>query len=661
MRVVPGHASATTPASRRIPVPELPRSISSGGRGQAGPAAGRPSTRSPSSRTSAPSAVDGLPGPDDVVAPGQPGDGRGALGQGGQQQGPVGDGLVAGHADGARAAGGRRAPRGSRWAGPVTGAVPIGVMLDRWPRAARATVKSWAPAGVDDHDQDAAVAFHRVGDLEVEDVDAELGGQDRRSRRGRRGGPGRGCAPRPAPRAGAPGRSWPGGRWPPAAARRAASRGPARPPGGAWPRGSRSAGRGWPRWPAALSSQMPGQMVGCPAAMRVMSRKPPAASCRSAPCSSPSSAARAIRVAAVRWGTWDTTATSVSCSLGVEGDHVGPELGQHGAHPGVGGGVGGGRRGEHPGGAHEQLGRGPLDADLLAPGHGVAADEAGPVDGGHQRALDAAHVGDHGVRVPRRATTGCSATTSAATWTGVATTTRSASRSSPSTSRAPSSTARAAVPGVASVPLTCQPWARSAMPTEPPMRPVPMTMARPGAPVRGGRPLSRGGRHGAPGRPRGRRGGCRPSGASVVTCSMTRMQRGTDPTMASSRAQISGTAPRPMVRAAVAGKIDTMSSVAVKRIDTMSSSTRPLRSMMRVEQGHHPLGDGLGGVLVDGGGAADGSQGGWHQAGMLARGRDGRPAPGRPAGPAGCGPPATSSAGTAAAARPRTSSKVSGR
>ena len=61
---------------------------------------------------------------------------------------------------------------------------------------------------------------------------------------------------------------------------------------------------------------------------------------------------------------------------------------------------------------------------------------------------------------------------------------------------------------------------------------------------------------------------------------MTRMQSGTEPTMASSRAQMSGTAPSPMVRAAVAGKTDTMSSVAVKRIDTMSSSTRPLRSMM---------------------------------------------------------------------------------
>ena len=151
---------------------------------------------------------------------------------------------------------------------------------------------------------------------------------------------------------------------------------------------------------AALSSQMPGQIVGWPAAMRVMSRKPPAASCSRAPCSSPRSAASAIRVAAVRWGTWETTATSESCSAGVQGDHVGPELGQDGVDPGIGAGVGGRGRGEHPGCPDEELARGALDADLLAAGHGVAADEPGPVDGGHQGALDAADVGHHGIGVP---------------------------------------------------------------------------------------------------------------------------------------------------------------------------------------------------------------------------------------------------------------------
>src|ERR1022692_980487 len=59
---------------------------------------------------------------------------------------------------------------------------------------------------------------------------------------------------------------------------------------------------------------------------------------------------------------------------------------------------------------------------------------------------------------------------------------------------------------------------------------------------------------------------------------MTRMQWGTDPVMASSRAQIRGTAPSPMVRAAVAGNVDMMSSVAVNRMEMMSSSTSPFRS-----------------------------------------------------------------------------------
>src|ERR1700677_4813698 len=74
--------------------------------------------------------------------------------------------------------------------------------------------------------------------------------------------------------------------------------------------------------------------------------------------------------------------------------------------------------------------------------------------------------------------------TTAAAWTGVATTTRSAPGSTPSSDRAPSSTARAATPGPLSVPVTRQPRSRSAMPTEPPMRPVPKIMARPGNQVR---------------------------------------------------------------------------------------------------------------------------------------------------------------------------------
>ncbi len=66
----------------------------------------------------------------------------------------------------------------------------------------------------------------------------------------------------------------------------------------------------------AFSAQTSGQIPGWPAAMRVMSRKPPAASRSSAPCSSAARSARFMSVAAVKWGTWDTIATSVSCCCG---------------------------------------------------------------------------------------------------------------------------------------------------------------------------------------------------------------------------------------------------------------------------------------------------------------------------------------------------------
>ncbi len=80
-------------------------------------------------------------------------------------------------------------------------------------------------------------------------------------------------------------------------------------------------------------------------------------------------------------------------------------------------------------------------------------------------------------------------TTSATARTGVATTTRSASGSSPVADRAPSSTARSATPGRRRPRSRANPAGERAMPTEPPMRPVPKIMARPGpaAPWPGGR------------------------------------------------------------------------------------------------------------------------------------------------------------------------------
>ena len=74
-----------------------------------------------------------------------------------------------------------------------------------------------------------------------------------------------------------------------------------------------------------FSPQMSGQMPGCPAAMRVMSRNPPAARRSSARCSSLRSSASRMSVAAVRWGTWDTTATSASWRSGGRATTSAPE------------------------------------------------------------------------------------------------------------------------------------------------------------------------------------------------------------------------------------------------------------------------------------------------------------------------------------------------
>ena len=65
-----------------------------------------------------------------------------------------------------------------------------------------------------------------------------------------------------------------------------------------------------------FSAQMSSQMSGCPLAMRVMSRNPPAANRSRAACSSARSEATPIKLAAVRWGTWLTTATISSWRSG---------------------------------------------------------------------------------------------------------------------------------------------------------------------------------------------------------------------------------------------------------------------------------------------------------------------------------------------------------
>ena len=130
--------------------------------------------------------------------------------------------------------------------------------------------------------------------------------------------------------------------------------------------------------------------------------------------------------------------------------HLGPEARHHGLQPGVGVGIGGRRRGEHPGGPHEQLGVGPVDADLLGPGHGVAARRSGdrraaPTSGAFTPATSVTTAPGRRPARPKAAPT--SATTASS---GVATKVTSASGSSPTSSSAPRALARSARPGSAS-------------------------------------------------------------------------------------------------------------------------------------------------------------------------------------------------------------------
>ena len=143
-----------------------------------------------------------------------------------------------------------------------------------------------------------------------------------------------------------------------------------------------------------FSAQTSSQMSGWPLATRVMSRKPPAARRSRAACSSARSAATPIRLAAVRCGTWLTTATISSWCCGRHRHDLGAELADDDGDGGERGVVGAGHRREDPGGAAEHGAVGAVEPVELAAGHRVAADEAGVVDGLGDRALDAADVGD---------------------------------------------------------------------------------------------------------------------------------------------------------------------------------------------------------------------------------------------------------------------------
>ena len=232
---------------------------------------------------------------------------------------------------------------------------------------------------------------------------------------------------------------------------------------------------------SALSSQMSGQIEGWPAAIRVMSRKPPAASCSRAACSSPRSAARSIRVAAVRWGTWETTATSASCCVGIEGHHVGPEVGQDAAEPGVGAPGRSPRSGSAP--------RWPRRRDRPRPRRRPTCSEPAigwpPTKRGWSIAATSgpftlAHVGDDGVGSQAGRGEDPGDHLGGDVDRGGHHDQVGLRGRSPSASRAPSSTARAADARRRRPSRSpCQPRSRRAIPTEPPMSPVPKIMARP--------------------------------------------------------------------------------------------------------------------------------------------------------------------------------------
>ena len=194
--------------------------------------------------------------------------------------------------------------------------------------------------------------------------------------------------------------------------------------------------------------QMSGQMSGLPAAIRVMSRKPPAARRSSARCSSARSVGEAHErgrgeVRDVRHHGHQRVVLR-----GVEGEDLGAQRAHHGADglEGLVGRVGDG--GEHPHGALEQVVAGPLDAELLGAGHRVPADEP--------RVADRVGTTDS-FTLPTSVTTPpvaarASRATVATGCTGVATKVISASGSTPTSSITPSARARSAAAASASVP-----------------------------------------------------------------------------------------------------------------------------------------------------------------------------------------------------------------
>ena len=222
-----------------------------------------------------------------------------------------------------------------------------------------------------------------------------------------------------------------------------------------------------------FSAQMSGQMAGEPAATRVMSRKPPAARRRRAACSSAPSAARAMSVAAVRWGTWDTIATSSSWRSGGRATTSAPRD------------VTTDRMRAKALGSVSTVGVSthvaPSKRLASAPSTPSCSEPAMGWPPTNRASATAAATGP--LTLPTSVTRPDPAARAARASPGMASTgtqmnVRSASGSWPTASRAPRTRARSARSESASRPVTCHPRARSANPIDPPISPVPTTTAR---------------------------------------------------------------------------------------------------------------------------------------------------------------------------------------
>src|SRR5579875_2659174 len=115
-----------------------------------------------------------------------------------------------------------------------------------------------------------------------------------------------------------------------------------------------------------FSATTSGQIPGCPAAMRVMSLKPPAASL--------------------------SKVESELAASGLEGYGVGAKRPHDRAHLGIGLRRGALARRKHPRRAEEQVGAGTVDAFLFGTRHRVAAHKAGVVEPRHDRFFNSGHV-----------------------------------------------------------------------------------------------------------------------------------------------------------------------------------------------------------------------------------------------------------------------------